>query len=90
MISVNITYQVISPESASNGDFHEQGFQAEDLQFNDRIEALEYFNDKYGYYQDNGNDSYSTSDPDTDLHTGHETYYSIHFDTTPRPTLKLV
>lgn len=89
MISVNITYEVISPESASNGDFHETGFQDQDLQFNDRNEALEYFNDKYGYCEDNGNNSYSTSDPDIDLYTGHETYYTIHFNTA-RPTLKLV
>ncbi len=90
MILVNITYEVISPESAFNGDFHETGFQDQYLQFSDTNEALEYFNDKYGYYQDNGNDSYSTSDPETDLYTGHETYYTIHFDTTARPTLKLV
>lgn len=89
MISVNITYEVISPESASNGDFHETGFQVRDLQFNDRNEALEYFNDKYGYYYDNGNDSYNSADPETDLDTGHETTYTIHFNST-RPTLKLV
>lgn len=83
MILVDITYQVISPESASNGDFHETGFEAEGLEFNDRDAAIEYFTDKYGYYYyDEGNDSYSSVDPETDLYTSHETTYTMYFNTT--------
>lgn len=79
MILVNITYNVISPESATIGDFHESGFESEDLEFENRIEALQYFNEHYGSYEDNGNNSYSTCDSVRDLDTGHETTYTIHF-----------
>lgn len=79
MIKVNITFQIISPESAKRGDYEEQGFQEQDMVFESRDEALKYFSDKFGCYEQGNEDSYYTVDPETDLHTGYETTYGLHF-----------
>lgn len=79
MIKVNITYQVISPESASNGDFEEQGFEEQGLDFESKEEALEYFSHNYGCYEQGNETDYYTVDADRDLSNGYETYYGLHF-----------
>lgn len=36
----NVTYQVVTPESAEDGDFHETGFIGKGLSLRDAIESL--------------------------------------------------
>lgn len=79
MIKVNITYQVISEESASRGDFSETGFIAQDLEFDNEQSALEHFTNDYGCYEQGNPCAFYTVDPERDLSSGDETYYGLHF-----------
>ena len=79
MIKVDITYQIISQESASKGDFEECGFIVQNLEFETKDEALKYFSNTYGIYEQGNESDYYTVDADKDLITGDETYYGLHF-----------
>jgi hypothetical protein len=78
MIKANVTYQVISQESATRGDFEETGFKKQDLEFENETEALEFFSNNYGCYEQGNETSFYTVDPDRDLSSGDETYYGLH------------
>jgi len=79
MIKVSITFQTTTDESAQNGDFSDQGFVEEDLEFETKEEALEYFGDTYGYYEQGNKTDYYTVDADIDLADGSQTTYGLHF-----------
>jgi len=80
MVTVNITYQIITEESAAHGDFKECGFIDESLEFETKEQALKYFHETYGEYEQGNQSSYYTVDADKDIQTGEETYYGLHFD----------
>jgi soluble cytochrome b562 len=77
------TYQIITPESAKEGDFSETGFEYEDQGFDSLYEmADEIRNEGYVEPSDSGEPNkstwYTTVDPVRDYSTGEETYYSFH------------
>ncbi len=80
MIKVVITFQVISPESASHGDFADQGFINEEMTFESKQDALDYFGNSYGYFEQGNETSFYTIDADRCYKTGNETYYGLHFN----------
>jgi hypothetical protein len=79
MIKVNITFQTVTEESAEHGDFSDQGFIEEDMEFETKEEALEYFGDTYGFYEKGNDTDYYTVDPDIDYDDGSQTTYGLHF-----------
>ena len=83
--AVSRTYSVVSPESASRGDFEDMGFvyQNKILSFRDLIDEI----DSLGYWH--ASDSrgligkhvwIEQADSDTDYENGHERVESLHFD----------
>lgn len=78
MITVNITYDIVSPESAMIGDFEESGFEKQNIEFDSKEEALEYFSHNYGCYEKGNETSFYTVDADQDYKNGNETYYGLH------------
>lgn len=79
MITVNITFEVITPESAEHGDAEERGFVEENKEFTTKKEAFDYFSVKYGAYYKGNDTDYYTLDPEKCYETGSETYYGLHF-----------
>lgn len=92
MYILDITYQIISSESAKQGTYHDQGYEHEGLEF-DTIEELQgYIERNYYAIEFSSSDIHnlkqciksqayaSTVDPDIDYTTGHETYYSFHIE----------
>jgi len=91
MIKITTTYQIVSPESAEQGDFHEQGWHNEDGEvFNSPSEAAEYLLENFAHHPSESPSelckSWST-DGDKDYQSGNETYYTYHIETF-EPALK--
>lgn len=81
--SMNKTYQVVTPESAEQGDFSDQGIEYEDKEFDSLWEmADEIRNAGATELSSSGtaspHDWYSTPDPERNYRTGEETTYSFH------------
>jgi hypothetical protein len=93
LFSVNKTYDIVTHESASRGDYEETGFEWQDkkMSFNDIQDEIK---NHLGYYENlQPNSSHGQSlygvDPDTDYKTGEETRYAIHIKGAPEDMLKL-
>ncbi len=88
------TYQVVTPESAEQGDYADQGWEDEDGEsmVPDEYDveeektavdkAVEFLTDKGGLEPSSSHFNtgvwYSTIDPERDFHSGEEKYYSFH------------
>jgi hypothetical protein len=85
-LSLNVTYEIITPESAGTGYFAETGFEEEGVQFDSLYEMIDYMlNGGASQPSDSGNPSvstwYSTVDPEHSrdyFEKGEEKYYSFH------------
>jgi hypothetical protein len=90
MFTVSKTFQVVTQESASRGDFSEDGFEFEDSSMSLR-DLLDEVN-SLGYFEVNGDSSrldlYGV-DPDTDYQTGDETTFCLHIDGPSRAVARL-
>ncbi len=81
-ILVNITYEIVTPESAENGEAEERGFSAEnaEYEFRELVRALrEKFTNPSNYPIRADVNTWFTSDTDTDYLTGEEETESIHY-----------
>jgi len=76
----SITYEVITPESAENGDFEETGFYIEDGE--DDLRDVINLAESLGICEDSGS-WFSSVDPEIDYQSGAETFYSLHPRVTP-------
>ena len=88
MITINFTYEIITPESAEYGDFAEAGFitpgfwkySADDYERNTwklgDLKGLISFAESLGIISDG--DSFYSVDPDCNYATGEETFYGMH------------
>jgi hypothetical protein len=74
-LTMSKTYEVITPESAEQGDAEERGFEYEDREFDTLWDMAQELRDNG--VSDSGN-WFSTIDPERDYQTGAETYYSFH------------
>jgi hypothetical protein len=70
------TYEVTTPESAEQGDVEDRGFEYEDREFDSLWDMAREIRNEGGY-EDSGS-WFNTVDPERDMHTGSETYYSFH------------
>lgn len=82
-VKITKTYQVISPESAEIGDFEDQGFDYQDQEMTLREVLSEVERGGFTEWSSSGGFHngiwLSTIDPDRDMQSGNETYYSLHF-----------
>lgn len=89
------TYQVVTPESAEQGDFSDQGFEYEGNEFDTLWDVAEEIRNAGATELSSSgeaspHDWYSTVDGDTDYKTGAETTYSFHpKDLTPEEAKEL-
>lgn len=67
----NVTYEIITPESATDGDAAERGFEAEGVSLREAIKIA-------GGTFENGGRAFYTVDPERDYNDGSEKYYAIH------------
>lgn len=74
---LDVTYQVISQESAEHGEYADSGYQHEDLEF-DFLAAVALYIKEHGGVEFSGSDWWNTVDPERDYATGDEIYYSFH------------
>jgi hypothetical protein len=77
------TYEVITPESAEQGDAEERGFEYEDKEFDTLWDMAREIREAGATEPSSSgpmtsHDWYSTVDPDRNYKTGEETYYSFH------------
>lgn len=80
-----ITYQLVTPESAENGDFEDTGWERE-YAVEELQDILQDAVNRYGIYEPSGSPVHggvwwSSVSPDTDrdyFEKGHEKYYSLH------------
>ena len=81
MILISRTYQVVTPESAEDGDFAETGFDYEDAPHNFRelIDMLEEHRNCSCYPVTDTPYTWFSSSGDIDMYDGSETTYSIHY-----------
>lgn len=83
MILISKTFQTVTPESAEDGEFADQGFVFEDEPYTFR-ELLTLI-DREGFHNPScapaTGEPYEWLDsyPETDYHSGEETIYSLHF-----------
>jgi hypothetical protein len=84
MIKVNITYSIITPESAETGDFAELGFESEgeEMSFEEIIEWMEGGEPSSSPLKYVNEYTWVTK-CERDFYTGNETCYSIHFADKP-------
>lgn len=89
--TVSKTYGVVTPESAKEGDYSEQGFEWEDkkMTLDDVLSAI----NELGYYENfqgtGGSESLYGTDAEQDFKTGEETTYALHIDGSKEAMLKL-
>ena len=77
------TFEVVTPESAEQGEYEESGFdfEAQEYTFKELIDLMR----SEGFSQDGCTEWLTTCDPDRDYTTGSKTYYGLHFDRTNKP-----
>jgi hypothetical protein len=87
--TLDVTYDVVTPESAERGDFEESGFESEDLKFDSLAEMALYMQENGASGSETGggikNPSWYTADPDIDYQSGHETSHGFHVQTDLTP-----
>ena len=71
----SITYEVVTEESAAEGDAEERGYEVEDVQV-DTLQDLAHEVDSYGWIEDSGR--WFDTEPQQDMHSGSYTRYSLH------------
>jgi hypothetical protein len=69
----NVTYEIVTEESAEHGEAAEQGFAAEAVSLGEAVRAAE---TSPGGYTDCGR--WFVTEPDQDYRTGEYTSYAIH------------
>ena len=76
------TYQVVTPESATKGDFADHGFEYKDHKFDSLLEMAEEIHNEGATEPSDSSGNphtwYSSTDPEMDHHTGEETTYAFH------------
>lgn len=74
--NVGITYDIVTPESAEEGDFAESGWELEpeDMSAEDIIRYMQ----DLGVYENNGDGSWYTAGSVQDYSTGEEISYAVH------------
>lgn len=87
MIKINKTYQVVTEESASNGDFAEGGFEYEDRVFDTIEDAVKEILTE-GFIEPSASQFhdgiwYTSADPVVEYSDGSETTYSFHVTASP-------
>lgn len=80
---IKIYFQTISEKSSKSGEFESMG-EYDIINVDTVADVLDAIED-YGYLEPSSSEFhngiwYTTSEPDTDLKTGIETYYTIHFN----------
>lgn len=81
-ILVNITYEIVTEESAENGEAEESGFLAENSEytFRELVDALrEKFTNASCWPVSANVNTWFASEPDTDFRTGEVQTESIHY-----------
>ncbi len=91
MITIDFTYQTVTPESAEHGDFDSSGFIMPGmLRYDDYYKRNEWkpgdlaglidFARSLGIAQHPDADWFYSVDPDVDYQTGEDTTYAMHID----------
>lgn len=88
-ITVSMTYDIVTPESAEEGDVAEAGYEWRPGEITVR-EALRLMADNRGGYIDNGDGSFYCPEALTDYSTGEVTSYAIHFGGVTPSSLKRI
>lgn len=83
-----VTYDIVTPESAEQGDVAERGFcspggwkhdDVAELSLREALSAAGFRStSRYGAGFEDGGSSFYTVDPDLDYRTGEDTQYAIH------------
>lgn len=79
MFTYSVCYEVITPESASNGDFAENGFEFQDMPC--KLHEIPRVMNLFSITPNSDNDLtewWHSVDPERDYVTGEERYYSLH------------
>jgi hypothetical protein len=86
---LDVTYDVVTPESAERGDYEESGYESEGLKFDSLAEMALYMQNEGASGSETGggiqNPSWYTADPHINYQTGHETTYGFHVQTDLTP-----
>jgi hypothetical protein len=86
---LDVTYDVVTPESAERGDYEESGYESEGLKFNSLAEMALHMKEHGASGGEQGGDaSWYTADPEIDYQSGHETTYGFHVQTDLTPEQK--
>jgi hypothetical protein len=90
MFTYSITFDVVTPESAENGDFAESGFISQDDVAETLADLADAISDNCGHVEANvypfpahgpiGSLAFYGVDPDVDYSTGAETRRALHVD----------
>lgn len=91
LFTVSRTYDIVTPESAQQGDFSESGYVYEPKKMTIRdvlseINSLGYFENLQDH---NGSQSLYAADAYTDYHDGSETREALHIDASERVMRRL-
>jgi hypothetical protein len=89
VMMISRTYEVVTPESAEQGDFADCGFdfEAEPFTFRELVRLIDrdgFCNCSCSPASGSVNEWLSTN-PEPDYHDGSETSYALHFDRTNAP-----
>ena len=76
--TINVTYNIVTPESAKDGDVEESGFEKEGVEISSIDDIISIFEECGGATEGSGF-SYYTIDPERDYTDGSEKRYGIHF-----------
>lgn len=86
---LDVTYDVVTDESAKRGDFEESGYESEGLKFDSLAEMALYMHEHGASGEEQGGEaSWYTADPDIDYSSGNETMYGFHVQTDLTPEQK--
>lgn len=86
-ILLNKTYELITQESAEQGDAEDRGFEFEDQPFTFRelVDEMRNYSETSQYPINNVEWTWLTSEPDHDYRSGDETRYSLHYSRDNKP-----
>lgn len=80
---LDVTYAIISPESAEHGDYEDTGVEDKNVTFNSLYEMIDYLIDN-GATEPSSSSYHEgvwySTEAETDYRTGDETTYSYHLD----------
>lgn len=81
MAKFNVTYSIVTPESAEDGDYAESGFSAEGVSLREALNACQVWPSNPRLTCSSSRPSrgdWFSAEPDLDYRTGEETTYSLH------------